>query len=1125
MASPYSVGTLLASNTADLGYSFDSRTAVLCDGSILVVGTTASATVRLWQITNPTSTTPTVTQLTQSLTLTSATTIPTDIKVSNNGTTTSDVWVCFTSNGGGGTAVDVAHATYTASGSAWSWDNTGTSVGTLTTVNNGVSTITWDGTNLIVVYRNDSAGSYSEMLTYTTVKAGNSGWSTAAALSSTAGSGSHCFPILLHDSHLLGGSAGGTICIYSIDSNSSTHSDTFACRVLPDTAATPAVANWGAQVTISGISAQNIGAGSISGCVDPATGQVHLVYASSVVGTGGVVGISYIPITVNSSGVPSFGSRVTVDTTSGSGSVDCCVDVNSLLYVFYSTGAIGSAGTIKYRTASSPFTTFSAAASTVAAAAGDGYPHTPNRDYVNSGYIPLFFQRGSSTITALFDNTIAAGTSVPSPVNGTGGGTASQATASGTGTFTLPSRTGSGGGTAPQATASGSGTAPTPGYHGSGGGTAKNPTASGTGTRGLPSYTGSGSGVAQHAQASGTGTNPLPASSGLVVSTQTQSGISGGPGGNNTTETDVTYTDGSGNGTRVGMIPGYGGAVISPWEEVRSGSVGISQTSLATSTPDGLIHVLAQSTGAVYTGTEDAPYSLAEIAPTGTNVRRYYDSGTMSPSGGPALQYRVRTLIQPGDPFLLFHRIDIINPSSTTAVSLASSDSLEIAMIGGLIQSLQGGVNAWQPANGKYATVGGAESTWPSALTTANPDYIYINPQSGSGLITSPFAIKKTGLVEAAGVTSGQVQYLQNTSRLKMKLQGSKTSVPANTTYTLYYAQGFRKSLAAGEVNAIAADYLNPDSFTGISGGSYTSYSYDEGANVLASTSGTSIQFSHTFTAPVTKRWNPFYKITNWTASTAPVSKGGTALTSGTDYLSYVDTTNHVAYVKLLAPVQSTDGAILVGTLPTFTGSGAGVAGHATASGAGTFTPPSYTGSGTGRAKNSTASGTGTFGVPAYTGSGSGRAKNPTASGTGTRGVPSYTGSGTARSKNPTASGTGTSSAPARTGTGHAVAPAPRATGSGTGTSGSIGHHGPTAVIVSQITNAETLQGSGQTGASINPSVSGHVTTKVASAATVSGSKINGVTVSTEPQLGIVTVKVASDQIVQDKTNTGATLE
>jgi hypothetical protein len=176
-----------------------------------------------------------------------------------------------------------------------------------------------------------------------------------------------------------------------------------------DSAASAALANWKAEVLDASVVGQNTGATLFSACADPATGTVHLVYTSSAAGTGGVVGNSYIPITATSLGVPTFGTRVTVDTTAGTGTVAICVDVNSLLYAFFSTGAVGTAGVVNYRTMASGGSSFGSSTATNANTAGDGLQHVIGRDYAISGYVPLLFQVGTATFAAWYDNAIAAG--------------------------------------------------------------------------------------------------------------------------------------------------------------------------------------------------------------------------------------------------------------------------------------------------------------------------------------------------------------------------------------------------------------------------------------------------------------------------------------------------------------------------------------------------------------------------------------------------------------------------------------------------------------------------------------------------------------------------------------------
>lgn len=1031
MASPFAVHSTSAVTGA--AYSPTNRVAILGDGSVLTSLTTATGVTTLLQITNPSSSAPTVTALTQTFAISSSTVMIADICV-GIGTASGggdDVWLFYCSDSGSGSQVLCAHAVY--SGGTFTWDNTSHAIATVTSVNSQLGNMVWTGTYLIAAWR-DGATWHVEY-SYTTDKTGATGWATPAQLSTTTMSGSHAEPILRHDDDVAGGT-GATICVYTIDTSSS-HSDRFGARVLLDSAASPAAANWHAESVNTAVTGQNTGTATLAATIDPADGAVHLLYASSVAGTGGVIGVSYIKVTVDSTGAVTWGSRVTVDTTTGASTVSICVDVLGTIYAFYSTGSTpGTNGVIQYRTASSPYTSFSAANSTVATTAGDSYPHVPGHDQAVSGYIPLLYQRGAST--ANFDNTITAGTTI-TPSNGSGGGATGASTATGTGTFTAPTTT----------------------VNGSGGGVVA-ATAHGTGTLSITSATGSGQGQVGASTASGTGSFVGPVTVGLSVSTETQSGITGGPPGNNTTQTTITSEDASGNGWAVGMIPAYGGMPFSPVYEMDAAVRGPNQVSLATSNPDGFLHILAQNGSGVFTGTEDPTFSPTELAPTGLTGRRWYDTGTVQPSTGPALRYRIRTVVYPGDPGFLFHRIDITNPSAS-AVSLATTDSLEVAMIGGLQQSDA----TWATGNGKYGTVGGTEAAWPGTLTTANPDYCYITPASGHGVSISPFTVKKTGLVEAVGMTSNQVEYLQNSSRLKFKLQASKSSIPGSASYTLYYLQGFRRNAVTADFASIAADYLNPDSaatFSQVAGGSAGGYSYDEGCNLFASTTGVGVEFMHSITSPVTKRWNPAYKITGWTGTspTVPVAINGATLTEGSDVLTHVDTTNGIAYVKVLRSIvpsgaTGTDinnGLVVIGSAAPSSGTGSGHSGQPRAAGTATFTlpvrhgvgvgsvpahttgtgtnaSPTFTGSGGGAEAAVTASGTGTMAVTPRNGVGIGSVA-ARATGTGTSGAPAYTGTGSARPGRATAAGTGTFLLPAYHAIGRAVSGAPGASGTGT---------------------------------------------------------------------------------------------
>ena len=797
MASPFAVGTVSTFQGTSYG-SPQRAMVILCDGSILASRQSAVGTVKLAICTNPTAATPTWSDLSQTFSIASCTTIVHDLYTppSQFGAATCDVWLVIGPNDGvNGADCVVAHATYTASGNSWSWDNTGTNAAALAVSGFCFPSIMWNGTDLIVCFRDGSGTTRSVQVTYTTTKNGSSGWVAKASIGSSTTMSAHAAPLLRHGPNLGCGGAAGTILIYC--KNSGANTDNLAARVLLDSAASAAVANWGAEA-LAGASGQN-NIYSTACTVDPNRGLVHVTYSSTIAGTGGAAGTSWVAIYVNGTTV-TWGTRESVNTTSTDTMTAIGVDMQARAYCAIETNTPGTSGVINYSYADPPYTSWHAAAATVFQTSGDGNPHFP-ADVALSSYIPMIGQRGTSTFTEEFDNTLTAQSGLV----------------------------------------------------------------------------------------------------GLTETTWTQYGISGGPPGNGGAETQVAWTDVNGNGHAGGAIPTYGGGVEATRYEIDAWVYTPNQNSLTTSSPDGRWHVLAQTTGAVFSGSEDPTYTLSEIAPTGTVVGRYLDTGTNTPATGPALEYRVRAMFHPGEPGLVFIRCDITNPSGS-AVTLAASDSLEVAYIGGLTQLSQGGSAAWAAANGLYGSVGGSESAWPSSLTSVNPDYVYITPTSASGLKDSVIGVRKTGLVEAIGVgfTLAQIEYLVDSNRLKFKLQGTYATFPGSTTYTLYFIQAYRRNLAAGEAASLAADLLNPDTSGAFSVGTFSSYSYDEGRYVVGAAAN-QVEVTHTFPTNVTVRWHLAYHLTGYTAATVPVvTLAGVRLVQGTDYVGYVDTINQVAYVQFL---------------------------------------------------------------------------------------------------------------------------------------------------------------------------------------------------------------------------------
>lgn len=989
MASPFQIATL--GNVAGLAYSPQCRVGILCDGSILVADDTSATVVTLHQITSPSGASPTITALSQTFTYGSATTaLVCDLLVINNGTTTSDVWLLLCSNAGAGATLVVAHATYTASGASWSWGNTGTTAATATQVNSQTGTLAWNGTDLILVYR-DLNVSYKIMATYTATKAGSSGWQTAFQLGTSSGGSSqtHEHPILVHDATLAGGS-GATALVYSIDSGSgSNHSDQLSVLILLDSASTAAAANWKAEVKDASTTGQGFGSAFLSACVDPATGTVHVLFSSSAAGTGGVIGVSYKPVTVTSAGVASWGTRVTVDTTTGGGTIGICVDATSVLYAFYATGTVGTSGTISYRTMASGGSSWSSATATVGNTAGDGFPHVPSRDQAVSGYVPLMYQHGTSSFTAQYDNTITAGSAASALTATCAGVGATTATLSEAGAFTgtaagvgattatvagesdvtsvaagagattatfaeaavlTSTATGAGATTATLAaaaaltsTAAGVGAASAPlSYSGpitavcaGVGATAATVVAaaalSGTaagagGGSGVPTLTaapttatcagagttsaalsetaaatsaasGAGATVAAAtvgatltavgAGAGGTATTLIMTAGGLLFTTQTQTGISGGPPGNNTIETDVTFEDASGNGIRFGFIPAYGGRGGVPWYDIAGGAVSIPQGSLATSKAGSNFHIYSH-VGAAFWASEDPPYpSVIELSSLAVhNVRAYIDSGTSAVDAN-GFTWRARTALFPGEPFAVIERIDMVNAASVTT---ATTDSYEVTALSSLTQVTQGGVVAWQLANGGYGSVGGSATTpLPSSLTATEPQYLWIAPQAGSGVTHGVLSVRKQTGAAFVGATAANLASQVNSTRLKVYHQYDRGTATPAATRTWYQLLCYATSMTAAKALSISADYLNPD----------TGWDDDEACYIVSAATNVAT-FTPSFPTNVTKRWLNHYKITGYTANQPPLlALPGATLVANTDYWSAVDTSAQVAYVVL----------------------------------------------------------------------------------------------------------------------------------------------------------------------------------------------------------------------------------
>src|ERR1019366_7153364 len=139
MTSPVQIASTISSGFL---YSPHRRITVLCDGSLLAATTTATGTLGLEICTNPTAATQTWSALSQTFAIASTVSIVADLYVDPTqfGGATCDVWLVYASNdGSNGASVLCAHATYTASGSSWSWSNTATVVASTRVARQGVA--------------------------------------------------------------------------------------------------------------------------------------------------------------------------------------------------------------------------------------------------------------------------------------------------------------------------------------------------------------------------------------------------------------------------------------------------------------------------------------------------------------------------------------------------------------------------------------------------------------------------------------------------------------------------------------------------------------------------------------------------------------------------------------------------------------------------------------------------------------------------------------------------------------------------------------------------------------------------------------------------------------------------
>jgi hypothetical protein len=392
-------------------------------------------------------------------------------------------------------------------------------------------------------------------------------------------------------------------------------------------------------------------------------------------------------------------------------------------------------------------------------------------------------------------------------------------------------------------------------------------------------------------------------SPGLSLSSQVRTGVVNGPP-NNQIENDVSWTDSAtGNGWRVGVVPGYGGANVSFWYEISGGVVGPTQSSLNTSSAGSVIEDFTVHPNGTYVGGQTTSFAVQELAPIGSSFRRGY-LGRTPASGGVnsnGLQQLITTYIYPGDPGFLVERLDITNPG-TTAIILSRGTSIELDFLA----QLQQNNTTWSTANTGYGYVGqpGPEGTWPMANLNGDPDYYFALPAPGSGVRDGLLTVRGTP-AQQLGVAAPYFVAMQNTHRLKVKWAADLPQIEPHQTISMYVLQALRRDLTASEVASIAADYLNPG-IPAMIQGAFLGFDRNEGVYQIEAGGGATVSFTPSVSAAVPTRWLNIYRITGWSGS-APttVSVGGTTLTSGSDYVWLLDASAQTLYVKLMRPVSA----------------------------------------------------------------------------------------------------------------------------------------------------------------------------------------------------------------------------
>ena len=406
----FQVGTTSQGTNAFLGGSGQRKVQQLCDGSLLV--TFHDGSNWIGDIISTPKGTPSVAAISGWPTKSATAAVP-DVFVLNNGTTTSDVWVCETQTNTG-----VSHAVYTASGQSWAWDATTQIAGSSNA--SFWPQIVWTGTNLIVAIQDKPGGTnYVTTVFWTTTKNGTAGWSTAiSGFESTSPTATrYNRPLLIHDV-----TAACTVMFYS-DAASSPYA--VRGRVLSD-AFTPALANWGSQVDL-GLSIDldavggGIGVGSNSyddmngfqAIIDGGNKRYHLVVSNGPAGSthdpyylNGIITVDAVTVANNTLTVA---NTITVDTVNTNTMVAIGIDGSGQVWIFWGHEPSGTQGDIYYSTSVAPYTSATAGTNLTNNLSGNCQATHIPQDVVLSGAIPVIYATGSANPwTVWMDTTLTA---------------------------------------------------------------------------------------------------------------------------------------------------------------------------------------------------------------------------------------------------------------------------------------------------------------------------------------------------------------------------------------------------------------------------------------------------------------------------------------------------------------------------------------------------------------------------------------------------------------------------------------------------------------------------------------------------------------------------------------------